>query len=66
MPEEYLKYVRICPCCKIPLCVARDVEVGSVGWCPICEQNLSWNGVEYQALRSKVYDWLGNASADTY
>ena len=62
MPDKVFK----CPCCKVKISVGEDSEIGGPGWCPNCEQNLEFDGKELKALRSKVYDFLGRASADVY
>jgi hypothetical protein len=62
MSEEVFK----CPVCKVRIKIGEDSEIGGPGWCPNCEQNLEWDGKELKVLPSKVYDFLGRASAHIY
>ena len=58
--------VQRCPDCRVILGVGEDIEVGCHCWCPNCERNLIWDGKRYLAMRTRVYDFLGRASAYTY
>lgn len=58
--------IQRCPNCKVILGVGEDFGVWCHCWCPNCEQNFIWDGKKYFAMTTKVYDFLGRASAYTY
>jgi hypothetical protein len=49
-----------CPSCKTHLRIGEDITLPCHCWCPLCQENLSFDGREFVSLGTKAYEWCSS------